>query len=484
MTDYVRAFHMWETLLFAFLCTVPFMVLVLYSYRGHWRFGKKCTFLLVSVVFVLQMVFYQVRIYSDFLPGQIADIAKSIIYVMFIFIVLKEHVGKLTFTVLVLSNLGDFMVIAGKCLEGLFFPRQALIVYHFTYPLFMALVLAVELSVAYLLIFRNICTHGEAAEDGPAEKEQIGGYMWRYLWLVPAVFYLIGMQYFYSSSSDRSQLENLMDPLRTIYLLIVYAGSILIYRIIVKTAELYDKNMALLAENHTLSIQRLQYDSLNERLENMRRTKHDIRHHAALLKEIRDSGDITALDDLIAMYTEQNLLDQPLIRCENETVNVILALYSETAYEGGITFSVKADVPKDVFVDKKDLVVLFGNLLENAADACRAVTDNSSKNATDASKSMPDNSLANTTDASANSFIDLNATYSETPGGAHCLSLMVRNSCEKNISPNENGIFRSTKHPGDGIGISSVKNITEKYSGACSFMSNDGIFTVSVILYG
>ena len=438
---------------------------------------------MVGVVFVLQMTFAQVRIYNNFLPGQIADLAKSIVYVLFIFFVVKEHIGKLTFTVLVLSNLGDFMVIAGKCLEGLFFPQQALIVYHFTYPLFMSLVLSIELPVAYFLIFRNICTHDEEAENS-TDKERIGGYIWRYLWLVPAVFYLIGMQYFYTSNSERSQLENLMDPLRTIYLLIVYAGSILIYRIIVKTAELYEKNITLLAENHTLSIKRLQYDSLNERLENMRRTKHDIRHHVALLKEIRDSGDITALDDLIAMYTEQNRLDQPLIRCENETVNVVLALYSETAYEGGITFSVKADIPKDVFVDKKDLVVLFGNLLENAADACKAMTDNSSENGTDASKAMPANSLANATDASDNSFIDLNATYSETPSGAHCLSLMVRNSCEKSISPSENGIFRSTKHPGDGIGISSVKNITEKYAGACSFLSNDGVFTVSVILYG
>ena len=136
MADYVRAFHMWETLLFAFLCTVPFMALVLYSYRGHWRFGKRTTFLLVGVVFVLQMTFAQVRMYNNFLPGQIADLAKSIVYVLFIFFVVKEHIGKLTFTVLVLSNLGDFMVIAGKCLEGLFFPQQGVNCFQNRVPFF------------------------------------------------------------------------------------------------------------------------------------------------------------------------------------------------------------------------------------------------------------------------------------------------------------------------------------------------------------
>ena len=103
------------------------------------------------------------------------------------------------------------------------------------------------------------------------------------------------------------------------------------------------------------------------------------------------------------------------------------------------------------------LVVLFGNILENAADACREVEKDR--------------------------FIDLIATYSDTPGGMHCLSLIVKNSCGT-VSRDDNGIFRSTKHTGDGIGISSIKSITDKYSGACSFTPENGIFTVSVILYG
>ena len=137
------------------------------------------------------------------------------------------------------------------------------------------------------------------------------------------------------------------------------------------------------------------------------------------------------------MYTEKNILDQPLINCENETVNVILALYSETTYNNNISFSIKANIPKETFVDKKDLSVLFGNILENASDACKEVE--------------------------GERFISLNAAY--------------------NSAVSSKGIFRSTKHSGDGIGISSVRNITEKYNGASTFTHQDGIFTVSVILY-
>ena len=135
----------------------------------------------------------------------------------------------------------------------------------------------------------------------------------------------------------------------------------------------------------------------------------------------------------------------------------MLVLYSETSYRNNISFSVKAEIPKDTFADSKDLAVLFGNILENAADACRELD--------------------------GDRMIDLTAAYATTPNGSHSLSILVKNSFSSNLSFNDNGTFRSTKHPGEGIGISSVRSITEKYGGACSFIHEDGIFTVSVILY-
>ncbi|MGN0619533.1 MAG: GHKL domain-containing protein [Ruminiclostridium sp.] len=48
---------------------------------------------------------------------------------------------------------------------------------------------------------------------------------------------------------------------------------------------------------------------------------------------------------------------------------------------------------------------------------------------------------------------------------------------------NENGIFLSSKHEGNGIGITSVDNIVKRYGGNCSFIPDNGIFTVSVIIF-
>ena len=455
MTDSLYPFHLWEKLSYDVLRTLPHIILVLYAFRGHWRFGKKVIFPMAFIVWAIEMILDQLDYY--FFPRAnmpAKNILEITIYIVFIFVALKEHIGKLIFTVLSLSNLGNIMVIGGKCLEGLLFPEYALMRHHYTYTLCSLPFLAAELTLAYLLVFRDICTHDDSPDEHTG-SETIGGFMWRFLWVVPAIFTLIWYQNVFSSG--QLMLEYELNPMNTLYLLIITAGSLLIYRIIVKMTALYEKNTALLAENHSLSVLQLQYDSLNERLETMRRTRHDLRHHAALLKEIRDSGDISALDDLIAGYTRQNRLDQILISCENETVNVILALYSETAFQNDIAFTVKADIPQDIFIDKKDLTVLFGNILENATDACREVE--------------------------SNRFINLTAAYTELPNGTRRFWLSVKN-CYDKVSYDNNGTFQSTKHTGEGIGISSVQSIADRYNGTCSFIPEDGVSSVSVILYG
>ena len=455
MTGNAADFKLWEAVLHAFLNSFPYMLLAFFAYRKSMRFNKGITYTLLFAAITAQMILVPLVMFSGKSDNPIYHILISAIHVAFIFIAVKAHIGKLIFSVLVLTNLGTLVVVCARCLEGIFFPELIVNKYHYTYQLFTILMLAAIIPAMYFFVFKDIDSPGTEEQNSELQKGSAINYLWRYLWIIPGVFYLIWIHY--SVSGGNSAIENYMEPVNALYLLAIDAGSILIYRTIIQMVKMYEKNTALLAENHVLSIQRLQYDSLNERLENMRRTRHDLRHHAVLLKEIRESGDITALDDLISTYTEQNLLDQQLVYCENETVNVILVLYSETAYKNNILFSVKADIPKDCFVDKKDLAVLFGNILENAADACKEVSEER--------------------------FINLTATYSETASGSHSLSLIIKNNYKSEPSQSESGIFHSTKHPGDGIGISSVKNITEKYGGACTFNHGDGVFTVSAVLY-
>ena len=450
MTESVRNFALWEVVLHAFLNSFPYFCLALYSFRNHWRFSKKITVLVLILAMIPQLILVPINLIY-YPEDPLFDILLAIIHVAFFLTVVKDHIGKLIFAVLVITNLGTLVLICSKCLEGLIFPELANLEFHYTYLIITLILIIIFTPLIYILIFKDMYESGNVTKD----KNNISGYMWHYLWLIPGIFYLIWMYVSYSGNLSRN--ENRMNPLNTLFLLLINAGSVLIYRVIINTVKLHEKNTALLAENHVLSIQRLQYDGLNERLENMRRTRHDLRHHVTLLKQIRDNKDFDSLDNLIDSYIEDNLLDQPLVFCDNETVNVILALYSETARNNNISLSIKANIPKDVFVDQKDLSVLFGNILENATDACKEVEKDR--------------------------YIELNAAYTETSGGTPSLTLIVKNNYATEPNESDSGIFHSTKHAGDGIGISSVKSIAEKYKGAHTFTHSEGTFTVSVILY-
>ena len=450
MNTIQNPFQIWEAVLYAFLNSFPYMVLVVYSFRAKWRFGRNITlFLLVLATFLLSFL-TPYRLFSTAVQSPIWDIAISVIYIGFIFLAIREHIGKLVFTVLVLMDLGNLVVVVSKCIEGFFFPDYARDRYHYTYSLCMLPVLLALLFPVYRLIFKDICKSNTTTASNPAATV-----MWRYLWLVPAVFYGIWVQHFYTSG--RSALENALNPFSTAYLILIDIGSVMIYRLIVKLVSYQEEISELQTANHALSILNLQYENLQKKMDEARRARHDLRHHILLLKDIRDSHNLDTLDELINSYPEIQELEQPIYYCENETINMILVYYSSQSAKKGIRFDTKISLPKDVFPEKTHLSVLLGNLLENAYEACLKVPEEA--------------------------FIKITAIQTDRHESTDsCLTVIVENSYS--VQPHShNEIFLSSKHTGDGIGIESVRSIVNHYEGSCSFTAENQIFTASVILY-
>lgn len=440
-------FAVWEAVLFTFLNSFPYMILVLISFRKRFRFSKRITMLLLAAASVSQVTLNTYRLFSPQVQNPVFDLIISSIYVGFIFLAIKDRFGKLVFTVLVLMDLGNLVIVTSKCIEGMIFHDLALLRYHFTYSLVMLPVLAVMLPAVYFLIFRRI------TDDDIFE--QSSGLVWRYLWLIPAVFYLIWTQHFYSTG--KSALENALDPLSTGYLLLIDMGSVLIYRTVVQISSLYNRNARLQEDNHELQLQKMQYDIMEQRMEDMRRTRHDLRHHVVLLRQIKQTGDFSQIDKLIETYPAPIQSDQPFRFCQHDTVNAILIYYSDICQNSKIDFSAAVNISKECFIGKPDLSVMLGNILENAVEACRLVSNDPS--------------------------ISVCGEYTQNSGKPAHFSLIVKNSY--NIEPhiNENGDFLSSKHMGNGIGIASVQSIVKRYGGNCSFIPDNGVFTVSVIIF-
>ena len=440
-------FSVWEAVLYTFLNSFPYMLLVLFSFRGRWRFGTRITVLLLIFATISQVSLNTFRFFSPQVQNPLYDAVISVIYIGFIFLAIRERFGKLVFTVLVLMDLGNLVVVTSKFIEGIFFPEEALLRYHFTYSLFMMPVEALLIMAVYLMILKGITADSEPDSELSAASSSL----WWFLWLVPGVFYLIWTQHFYTSG--KSALENALDPLSTGYLLLIDIGSVVIYRIIVQLVTVYEKNARLTADNHELELQKMQYDTINERIEDMRRTNHDLRHHVLLLKQIRETGNLSALDGIIASYPASLIHDQPLRYCENDTVNAVLTYFSEIALKNGIDYTVNIVLSEKCFIEKPDLAVMFGNIIENAVEACKFIDEKR--------------------------YIKITGSHSSSP---EQLSFIVENNYKVEPHTNDKGVFLSTKHKGNGIGINSVRHIVGKYQGESSFMPDNGVFKVSVLI--
>lgn len=166
------------------------------------------------------------------------------------------------------------------------------------------------------------------------------------------------------------------------------------------------------------------------------------------VKAMLDRIDITGLEKMRA----ERLPDDSLIRfCENTAANAVLLYFAQQAKSNGIDYIVKADIPSDIFVTETDISVIFGNLLENALDACKKEKNDNKK-------------------------IAVNASFEN---GMLCIT--VDNTYTGTLKYTSAGNIISTKYSGSGLGTQSVKNIADRYGEICRLEVKNGMFYASVL---
>lgn len=350
-----------EIIVYSLLNFLPFLALALYPFRHSLRFSRGVTGILIGLLSVIQVM---LGAWVSFVPGNHAAIASALstaLYAAFYFLAVKKHFGKTLFTLLMISNLANFAVISAKCLEGILFPALAVQSYRWSFSL-MLFAVEIILSVPIFLYMKSVFT--------PAVEKEPSGFEWRYLWLIPATFYIVWYFAIYSVVS-RSALEIALRPKNTLFLFIINVGAILIYYVVTRLILEQNQTLELEEKNHQLSMQAVQYENLQEKITDARRAKHDVRHHISLIREYVSKGELDALLKYLDGYND-SLPDDSLIRfCENPAANAVLLYFAQQAKDNDIDYIVNAEIPGNIFVSDTDISVLFGNLIENAIDACK-----------------------------------------------------------------------------------------------------------------
>ena len=219
-------------------------------------------------------------------------------------------------------------------------------------------------------------------------------------------------------------------------------------------AKIKKDNAKLTSELEFISIQMDEQRRYNELIANnekmLKKQRHDLHHHLITIRELAEDGNEKLNDYLDTL--SKNIPTAHISYCENMAVNAMLSHYAAICEKEKITFHKKLIVPEiSKAAISSDLSIIFGNLLENAIEACRKINEEKR-------------------------FIRISSTVNYD-----MLVITMDNSYDGNFV-SVNGRFLSTKREDFGIGLSSIQSVARKYHGDAKFEDKDGHFQSSVYL--
>lgn len=274
---------------------------------------------------------------------------------------------------------------------------------------------------------------------------------WYVFWTLPLVF--IGLNAFIAPLDYQTLYTGRMMRIYVVIALMFLGLLLLFYLMFYLTARGLDTNARLQQENQFLHIQTAQYEALRAAIAETRQARHDLRHHFAALSALADRGAWAELRGYLA-EAGADVPSEELSLCDNPAVDAVAGHYAALCRREGVPLSCVLDLPRVLPVTEMDFCVAFSNLLENALEAARH------------------------TDA-ARRYLDVRAGLH----GDKLVLLTVENAYTGEIRERA-GVFQSSKRPGEGVGLQSVRRIAEKNGGYSNFTFENGVFRANVMLRG
>ena len=427
-----------EVGLYSLLNLMPFLLLAIYPFRRHLRFPRPVTAALIVGMAVFQIGLGYLTAFGQ-VSSEVMSLVSIFIYAGFYFFVVRDNVGRLAFVLLVLANLGNLVSICAKCMEGMIFGELALENYRWSMVVCM-LVMHVLITIPTAFYVRKYFT----------SSIPIHNKYWRYLWIIPATFY--ALWYYHLYFAGHSSLEIAMDVKHAVFLVIINFGALIVYNMAIALLLAQEENAKLTQNNYLLTLQNIQYDNLQQRIDEARQAKHDVRHHANMVREYLHSGKLQELETYLDQYTDALPSTQPFVYCQHYETNTLLNYFAHQAQQLGITVDVFVRFPENIARSETTLAVILSNLLENAVDACKEITDGEKK-------------------------ITVHGKVSDG-----FVFLEISNNYTGALHQTKNGNYLTTKENGNGLGLRSVSHLVKLHNGAFEVDTSDNIFRVSVML--
>jgi two-component system, LytTR family, sensor histidine kinase AgrC len=244
-----------------------------------------------------------------------------------------------------------------------------------------------------------------------------------------------------------SKLE-LLICIGAIFLINIFTFSL--YDIIIESLEV--KMNQKLFEQENIFYQN-QIDLMKVSMETTKAFKHDLKNHLIAMKLFAKNNNKNELVDYVNNMEKALSNANYLANTGNNAFDSILNFKLQEAINNNVKVTLDLAIPDKLAFSSFDLVVLLGNLIDNAVQASLEVR--------------------------TQSFIDVKIKYDKSR-----LIIKIKNSFNGIIS-NDGVELTSTKEDkyNRGFGINNVKTIVDKYHGVIDIVYNESIFSVTAILY-
>lgn len=188
--------------------------------------------------------------------------------------------------------------------------------------------------------------------------------------------------------------------------------------------------------------------------ETMRRFRHDMNAHIAVLKSYCDNHENEGLETYLNTMIKESAIYDVKVYTGNKSVDAVLRPLLEDAKKKEIQVEIEGVLTEDVKVSAYDLCTIFSNLLRNAIESCEKI------------------------ESSSNRIMKLSIVSYQS-----LLFITIENTVVGQVKIKGNQLI-TTKNDKKyhGLGSGNVRNVVKKYNGNLSYQCENGWFKAEIEL--
>lgn len=268
---------------------------------------------------------------------------------------------------------------------------------------------------------------------------------WLSIFIIPLASFYIIVTLLVLNSNSPYQISIAVSLILVINILVFY-----LYDELMKATEVKIEKAIL---NQEKKYYAKQFELMKSSINITRSLRHDLSNHIGAIESLLKKGyDKKALEYILQLRSTC-YSNKEFAHSDNIVIDSILNYKLHEAESSGTDISLNLKVPSDLELVSIDMVVILGNLLDNAIEATKKLENNKK--------------------------ILVSINYKKG-----ILFIHVENSFDGNVSLDGGYIISSKKDKKNhGLGLQNILRILERYNGSMEYRYTDNNFIVDVIIY-